>query len=73
LDSDYAIYEIAVPVNWYGKSIVEMAVRNRYKVSILATKKNGKIQPLPHQDHIFSPDETLMVMGDAESVKAITR
>ena len=73
LDSDYAIYEIAVPVKWYGKSIVELAVRNRYKVSILATRKNGKIHPLPHQDHVFSPEETLMVMGDEESIRAITR
>lgn len=73
LDSDYAIYEIAVPVKWYGKSIVELTVRNRYKVSILATRKNGKIHPLPHQDHVFSPEETLMVMGDEESIRAITR
>lgn len=50
-----------------------LAVRNRYKVSILATRKNGKIHPLPHQDHVFSPEETLMVMGDEESIRAITR
>lgn len=73
LDSEYAIYEIAVPRNWYGKSIVELSIRNKYKVSILATKKGGRIYPLPHPDHVFSPDETLMVMGNEESIKVITR
>ena len=73
LDSEYAIYEIAVPRNWYGKSIVELYIRNKYRVSILATKKGGRIYPLPHPDHVFSPDETLMVMGNEESIKVITR
>ena len=73
LDSEYAIYEIAVPRSWYGKSIVELSIRNKYKVSILATKKGGRIYPLPHPDHVFSPDETLMVMGNEESIKVITR
>ncbi|MGN0322830.1 MAG: potassium channel family protein [Oliverpabstia sp.] len=73
LDSEYAIYEIAVPRNWYGKSIVELSIRNKYRVSILATKKGGRIYPLPHPDHVFSPDETLMVMGNEESIKVITR
>ena len=73
LESEYAIYEIAVPRSWYGKSIVELFIRNKYKVSILATKKDVRIYPLPHPEHIFSPDETLMVMGNEESIKVITR
>lgn len=72
LDSEYAIYEIAVPRSWYGKSIVELSIRNKYKISILATKKDGRIYPLPHPEHIFSPDETLMVMGNEESIRVIT-
>lgn len=73
LDSEYAIYEVAVPPQWYGKSIVEMSIRNKYCVSILATKRGGKIYPLPHSDHVFSPDETLIVMGDADGIRRITR
>ena len=72
LDSEYAIYEIAVPRSWYGKSIVELSIRNKYKVSILATKKDGRIYPLPHPEHILSPDETLMVTGNEESIRVIT-
>lgn len=73
LNQDYAIYEIAVPPSWYGKSIIERAIRTKYHISILATKKDGKIYPLPHPDHIFSPDESLMVMGSDKDIKALTK
>ena len=73
LSSDIAIYEIRIPNSWLGKTIVEKAVRTRYHVSILATKKDGKIYPLPQPTHVFKPDETLIVMGTAKSIKEITR
>ena len=64
-----AIYEIAVPESWVGKSIIEKSVRNKYHVSILATKKDGAVNPMPHADHIFLKDETLFIMGEPESFK----
>lgn len=73
LTPEYAIFEIAVPQSWYGKSIIECSVRTRYHVSILATKRGGKIYPLPHPDHVFSADETLMVMGSNENIRMLTR
>ena len=73
LDSEYSIYEIAVPSYWCGKSIVDLSIRNKYHVSILAIKKDGKIYPLTHQNHVFSQEETIMVMGDEKSIRNITK
>lgn len=73
LTPEVAIYEIAVPEAWWGKSIVEKSVRTRYHISILATKKGGQIEPLPHPDHIFTRDETLIVMGKADSIRNLIR
>lgn len=73
LTPEIGIYEIAVPASWIGKSIVEKAVRSRYHISIMATKREGRIYPLPASDHIFSSNETLMVMGSADAIKALTR
>lgn len=73
LTPELAIYEIAVPPSWYGKSIMEKAVRTKYHVSILATKQNGEINSLPHADHIFSKNETLMVLGSAKNIKSLTK
>ncbi|MDD6490396.1 MAG: TrkA family potassium uptake protein [Clostridia bacterium] len=73
LTSEYAIYEIAVPNNWIGKSIIQISVRNKYSVSILATKINEKIYPLPNADHVFVQGETIMVMGSEANVRALTK
>lgn len=73
LTPDIAIYEIKTPSNWLNKTIIEKAVRTRYHISILATKKGGRIFPLPPANHIFSADETLIVMAAAKSIKEITR
>lgn len=73
LTPEYAIYEIAVPNNWLGKSIIQISVRNKYSVSILATKLNGKIYPLPSAEHVFVQGETIMVMGSKENIRALTK
>ncbi len=73
LTHDIAIYEIAVPPSWYGKSIIEKAIRSKYHISILAIKKEGRIYPLPSPEHIFTSDETLMVMGSPENIREVTR
>ncbi|MEG1441626.1 MAG: TrkA family potassium uptake protein [Oscillospiraceae bacterium] len=73
LADDYSIYEISVPSSWVGKSILAKGIRSRYKISILATKTNGKINPLPQPEHVFTSDENLIVMGHKEDIQAITR
>jgi trk system potassium uptake protein TrkA len=71
LTPDYSIYEVPVPAIWAGKTIVQTAVRTRYHISILATKKNGRLYPLPKPDHEFDPAETLIILGRHEDVKKL--
>lgn len=73
LAEDVAIYEIATPKQWVGKSIIETAVRNKYNISILAVKQSGEFSPLPSPNHVFSADETIMVMGSFENIKKVTK
>lgn len=73
LTKDVAIYEIATPDNWIGKTIVEKSIRTRYNISILATKKDGKIYPLPNPDHKFSSDETLMILAENKVAKNLIK
>lgn len=73
LTPEYSIYEISTPPSWYGKTIVGKEVRSRYHISILAVKEDGQLFPLPRPDHIFSPTETLIIMGHEQDVKALTK
>lgn len=73
LTPEIAICEIAVPESWCGKSIVEKAIRSRYNISILAIKKEQKIFPLPHPDHVFNHNETLIIIGDRKDLHPFTK
>ncbi|MBO4944576.1 MAG: TrkA family potassium uptake protein, partial [Muribaculaceae bacterium] len=52
-----------VPFGWIGKSIIELQVRQKHQVNILAVKKNGILDPLPGPDHVFSSNEMIYVMN----------
>ena len=47
LTPEIGIFEVAIPIKWKGKSIKDLAIRNKYNVSVMAVKKNGQIFPLP--------------------------
>jgi trk system potassium uptake protein TrkA len=71
LTPDYSIYEISVPPAWAGRTIMQAAVRTKHHISILATKRNGEIFPLPKADYEFKGSETLIIMGRNEDVKKL--
>ena len=69
LTDDYSIYETAVPESWVGKTVVDLAVRQRYHINILATKKGEQLDPMPGPNHAFQPDETLLVLGSNKNIQ----
>lgn len=73
LTDDYSIYEIAVPDAWTGKSIVEVNVRSKYNINILATLNEGILSPMPSPNHIFTPYERLMVLGEIKDIKKVAK
>lgn len=73
LTPEIGIYDIAIPEKWIGRSILDLSIRTKYHVSVMATKKEGQIFPLPHPNHVFEEDESIMVMGTANDIKALGR
>lgn len=73
LNNDVSIYEIPPADSWIGKSIKEINFRVKYQVSILATKVGDRITPLPTADHIFRPEEHLLILGRHNDLKKILK
>ena len=63
LTPEHSIFETAVPAAWVGKTVVELAVRQKYHINILATKRGEKLEPLPGPTHCFAADETMFILG----------
>ncbi len=73
LTDEYSIYETAVPAAWVGKTVVQLAVRQKYKINILATKCGDALEALPGPNHVFTAEETILVLGDNRDMQKFLR
>ncbi|MBQ3180850.1 MAG: TrkA family potassium uptake protein [Firmicutes bacterium] len=71
LTPEYSIYETSVPPSWVGKSMIDLSIRQKYRINILATKCNGILEPLPDPRHCFRSDETIFILGDNHDVDSL--
>lgn len=70
LTPDYSIYETEVPVWWVGKTIVQLAVRTKYHINVLALKHgDNDMEPLPSPDHVFRGDERMLILGRNKDIE----
>lgn len=70
-NDDFSIFEIPVLKEWVGKTIKEVNVRAKYKVSILGYKRGDGTHLMPMAEHIFDEKEHLMVIGQVEDVEKL--
>lgn len=68
LDNDYAIFEVALPDNWIGRTVGEINIRKRYNINIMAIKRNGKMELTITPDTLFTGDEALFVLGNNKDI-----
>ena len=69
LSADHAIYETDIPDAWIGHTVVELAIRQRYRLNILAIRKNGQVEALPGPAHRFNADERVILLGSEKDVQ----
>ena len=69
IDSEHAIYEVAVPQNWVGKTVIEADVRKNHGINILGIKRDGKMNFNFAANTKFTDGDTIMVLGDTKKVQ----
>ena len=69
LTADYSIYEVPVMSAWEGKTIVEIDVRRKHHLNIIAVKpENQSLNPMPGADYVFQKNDHVVVMGKSSDV-----
>ncbi len=71
LAGDYGIFEIAPPAAWYGKTMLQLDLRARYRINVLAARREKQIWPTLSPDYVFSADEHVLVMGHADDIRRL--
>ena len=71
---DYSIVEIFVTKEWVGRSMIDVHVRHRYGVTIVAVRHaGGKLDVLPAPDALFEESDTITVVGTYDKIEKLTK
>ena len=73
LSEDFGIIEIPAPASWENKSLIELNVRAKLGVNILAVKREGNITVSPSADFRIAKADTLVILGDSVALKAMQK
>lgn len=73
LSPQYAVFEIATPTPWIGKSVKELDIRSQYNINILGIKSQGEIIPLLDPEYVFQDDTHLIIAGDKDTSMALAK
>jgi len=73
LTKDFSIAEIPPLPSWIGKTLGEVDLRKKYHVSVLATKNDNEVMPMPPVSYVFKEDEHLMMLGNKEALDHILK
>jgi len=69
----HSIVEVAVPSKWVGRSLIELDVRRRYGVTVLAVADDGSMNISPDPTKKFTGSETVALLGENSAIDRITK
>lgn len=68
LGDNIELAELEVPAQYVGKTLVELDVRRRFDITVVAIHRNGKIIANPSRDEALRAGEILVVIGSSSAV-----
>lgn len=68
LTQEFAIFEIAVVKDWIGHSLVDLDIRRKHQINILAIKKGTHLMATPPADYVFEANDHVLIIGKPNDV-----
>ena len=69
LDDDYSIYEIAIPKEWCGKTILQLDIRKKYNINILGIREYGRLNMSITPQTVLDSSKSMLVLGDERIIQ----
>lgn len=69
LDDGYAIYELSVPETWLGKTLVQLDLRRKFGINILAVRENDRLNMNVGPGTILGTGQSILVLGHEKAVQ----
>ncbi len=73
LSPDHAIYETEIPDSWIGHTVVDLGVRQRYRLNILALRRDGNVDPMFGPTTVLQAGDRIILLGSDKDVQKFLR
>ena len=73
LSKDYGILEVPAPKSWVGKTILELNVRAKLGVNIIAVESGEKTNVSPTADYRIESGDIMVVLGDNKALETVQK
>ena len=68
LDEEYSIFEVDIPEEWCGKSIIQLDIRKNYGVNILAVREHGRLNMSITPDTVLNSGCSVLVLASHKAM-----
>lgn len=70
LEQEFYIYELKVPKDWHGKSLMQIDIRRKHNINILTIKRSSEVL-IPTADTVVQPDDVAFVLGELCDIQKV--
>ncbi len=68
LTNEYSMYEIPILPTWVGQTLIELNIRRKYQINIIAVKNDEGLNPNAGADYRFRAGDHIFVIGKSDVV-----
>ena len=73
LSEEYGILEVPAPRSWVGKTILELNVRAKLGVNIIAVKNDRTTNVSPNANYKIESGDIMVVLGDTKALESVQK
>ena len=73
LSQDCGIVEVPAPASWYGKTSVELQVRAKLGVNLIAIRSGGAISVAPAASYAIREGDVMVMVGDSRAIAKVQK
>jgi trk system potassium uptake protein TrkA len=72
LSEDVSLIEMEMPGAWIGKNLIELDLRNKYSVNVVAVKSKEKTDVTPDPTIPMEQGQTILISGRNEDIRKLS-
>ena len=73
LDGDYSIFELSVPEEWQGKTVIQLDLRRKYGINILGLRQSGRLDMSVGPDTVLDGAASILILGQQKEIQKCLR